>query len=90
MEVALVTLSQWKVYFKLGQFAWLIPMIEVWVNDTAWSGLAVLAALFWPLISLRCMNCGLSGFNHKISAHFRGVETLQNCPNCSKPMVPSA
>ena len=85
-----MTIEDWKIYFRVAYFLVLLPFVEMFAFGTGWSMIAVFACLGFAVFTVRCQNCGLAGTDPRIAGHFKGVETLEKCPHCREPMVPTS
>ena len=85
-----MTQTFWNRYFRIGQLAVLLPLVEYVAFRTIWSLSLVMVMLAIPVFTLECNSCGLRATDHRIATHFRGSETLKDCPNCHRPMVEQA
>ena len=90
MGIADMTIEGWKIYFRVGYILTLLPFVEMFAFGTGWSTIAAFAYLGPAVFTIRCRNCGLAGTDHRIATHFKGVETLEKCPHCGEPMVPTS
>ena len=85
-----MTQTFWTRYFRMGKIAAFIPLVEYLVLRTIWTFPLVFAMIAIPVLSIKCRSCGLHGYDHRIATHFRGAETLKDCPYCHEPMVEQA
>lgn len=77
----------WTRYLAIGQFAGFVPLIEYVLVRTIWTAPLAFTMIAFAVFSIRCRSCGLPAYDHRIATHFRGAQTLKDCPNCHNPMV---
>ena len=85
-----MTQTFWDRYLRIGQIVTLVPLIEYIAFRTVWTFPIVLALIAIPVLTLKRRSCGLHAYDHRIATHFRGSETLKDCPHCHQPMVEQA
>ena len=85
-----MTQTFWTLYLRLCMVGLLVASVEYLTFRTLWSFTIVFGAIAILVFSLKCRSCGLRAYDHRIATHFRGHETLKDCPNCHQPMVEQA
>lgn len=83
-----LTLKTWSAYFKYAPIVGILAVLENAFLGTFFLFVPFAFSIVCGLVILRCMNCELSVLNSRIAPHFRGTESLKECPNCGKKMVP--